>query len=122
VDEIHKLLGELLKSAMLKMSHLEVVKAKLSKNLIGMKFNMEYLKSTTLEEHDYVTHGECGFQVLDREVDLLENKVCQFCIGCACFNLLKKKLAFEALEFRRFILTDVNWYNFLLGAHALPTS
>ncbi len=52
-----------------------------------MKFNVEYLKSIALEAHDYVTHGECGFQVLDREVDLLENKVCQFCIGCACFDL-----------------------------------
>jgi hypothetical protein len=49
VDEIHKLLGELLKSAMLKMSHLEAMKAKLSKRLIGMKFNVEYLKSIALE-------------------------------------------------------------------------
>jgi hypothetical protein len=65
MDEIHKLLGEFLKSAMLKMSHLEAVKAKLSKKLIGMKFNVEYLKSTALEMHDYVTHGECAFQVLD---------------------------------------------------------
>jgi len=32
VDEAHKLLGELLKSAMLKMSHLEVEKAKLQEN------------------------------------------------------------------------------------------
>jgi len=75
---------------MLKMSHLEVVKAKFSEKLIGMKFNVEYLKSTTLKLHDYVTHGECEFQVLDHEIDLLENKVCQFCIRCACFNLLKK--------------------------------
>jgi hypothetical protein len=30
------------------MSHLEAVKAKLSKEVIGMKFNVEYLKSTTL--------------------------------------------------------------------------
>jgi hypothetical protein len=55
VDEIHKLFDELLKNAMLKMSHLEAI---LSKKLIGMKFNVEYLKSKTLEVHDYVTHGE----------------------------------------------------------------
>jgi hypothetical protein len=36
-------------------SHLEAEKV----NLIGMKFNMQYLKSTTLEVHDYVTHGKC---------------------------------------------------------------
>ncbi len=95
MDEIHNLLGELLKSAMLKMSHLEAMKTKLSKKLIGMKFNMEYLKSTTLKMHDYVTHGECEFQVLDREVDLLENKFCQFCVGCACFNFLKKNWHLE---------------------------
>jgi hypothetical protein len=95
VDEIHKLLGELLKSAMLKMSHLEAVKAKLSKNLIGMKFNMEYLKSTTLEVHDYVTHGECKFQVLHHEIDLLENKVCQFCMGCACLTFFFKNWHLE---------------------------
>jgi hemerythrin len=43
VDEVHKLLGELLNSAMLKMSHLEVEKTKLSRKLIGMRFNVEYL-------------------------------------------------------------------------------
>jgi hypothetical protein len=40
VDEVHKLFGELLKSAMLKVSHLEDEKTKFSKKLIGMKFNV----------------------------------------------------------------------------------
>lgn len=65
MDEIHKLLGELVKNAMWKMSHLKATKAKLLKKLIGMKFNVEYLKSTALEMHDYVTHGKCKFQVLN---------------------------------------------------------
>jgi hypothetical protein len=120
MDEIHKLLGEVLKSAMLKMSHLEVMKAKLSKKLFGMKFNMEYLKSTTLGMHDYVTHGECAFKVLDCELDLLENKVCEFCVGCVCFNFVFFLMAFGALKFKRFILTNV--YIFLLKAHTLARS
>jgi hypothetical protein len=82
IDEVHKLLGELLKGAMLKVSHLEAKKV----NMIGMKFNMQYLKSTALEVHDYVTHGKCELQVLDCEINLSENKVFQFCVGCACFN------------------------------------
>ncbi len=65
MDEIHKLLGELVKNAMWKMSHLKAMKAKLLEKLIGMKFNVEYLKSTALKMHDYVTHGECKFQVLN---------------------------------------------------------
>ncbi len=49
MDEVHKLLGELLNSAMLKMSHLEVEKAKLSRKLIGVRFNVEYLESIALK-------------------------------------------------------------------------
>lgn len=86
VDEVHKLLGEFLKKVMLKVSHFEVEIAKLSKKLIGMKLNVEYLKSTTLKAHDYVMHGKCKLEVLDREIDFLEKKICQFCVGCACFN------------------------------------
>jgi hypothetical protein len=86
VDEVHKLLGEFLKSAMLKVSHFEVEIAKLSKKLIGMRFNVGYLKSTTLKARDYVMHGECKLQVLDCEIDFLEKKICQFCVGCACIN------------------------------------
>jgi hypothetical protein len=40
LDEVHKLLGELLKSAMFKVSHLEIEKTKLLEKLIGMKFNV----------------------------------------------------------------------------------
>ncbi len=63
---------------MWKMSHLKAMKAKLLEKLIGMKFNVEYLKSTALQMHDYVTHGKSSFESL---IDLLENKVCQFCVG-----------------------------------------
>jgi hypothetical protein len=71
---------------MLKVSHLEVEKVNLFEKLIGMKFNMQHLKLAALKAHDYVTHGKCEVQVLDREIDLLENNFCQFCVGCACFN------------------------------------
>ncbi len=40
LDEVHKLLGELLKNAMLKVSHLETEKTKLLEKPIGMKFNV----------------------------------------------------------------------------------
>jgi len=86
VDEVYKILGEFFKNAMLKVSHFEVEITKLSKKLIGMKFNVEYLKSTTLKAHDYVMHGECKLQVLDHEIDFLEKKICQFCVWCVCFN------------------------------------
>jgi hypothetical protein len=43
VIKLHNLLGQLHKSAMLKVLHLEAEKATLSKKLIGLKFNMEYL-------------------------------------------------------------------------------
>jgi hypothetical protein len=58
LDEVHKLLGELLKSAMLKVSHSETKKAKLLEKLIGMKFNVEYIKLAASEAQDYVTHGK----------------------------------------------------------------
>ncbi len=86
VDEVHKLLGELLKNAMLKVSHLEVEKAKLSRKLIGVRFNVEYLKSIALKTEHYVLHGKCKLQVLDHEIIFLEKKICQFCVGCVCFN------------------------------------
>jgi hypothetical protein len=40
MDEVHKLLGELLIGAMLKVSHLKVEKVKLLEKLIGMKFDV----------------------------------------------------------------------------------
>jgi hypothetical protein len=40
VDEVQKLLGELLMGAMLKVSHLKAKKSKLLEKLIGMKFNV----------------------------------------------------------------------------------
>ncbi len=43
-------------------------------------------KISSIRMHDYVMHGKCKLQVLDHEIDLLENKVCQFCVGCACLN------------------------------------
>jgi hypothetical protein len=43
---------------MLKVLHLEAEKAKLSKKLIGLKFNMEYFKSTTLEAYDFISNCE----------------------------------------------------------------
>ncbi len=45
--------------------------------------------------HGYVTHGECKLQVLDREIDLLKNKVY---VGCACFNSLFLFFYFWHLE------------------------
>jgi len=86
MDGVHKLLGKLVKSAMLKVSHLEVEKAKLSRKPIGVRFNVEYLKSIALKTQDYVMHSKCKLQVLDGEINLLEKKICQFCVGCVCFN------------------------------------
>ncbi len=62
---------------MLKVLHLEAEKAKLSKKLIGLKFNMEYFKSTTLEAYDFISNCEWKFQALNHEVHLLVQKVCQ---------------------------------------------
>lgn len=59
VIELRDLLGQLHKSAMLKVLHLEAKKAKLSKKLIRSKFNMEYFKSVTLEAYDSITNCEC---------------------------------------------------------------
>jgi hypothetical protein len=54
--------------------------------MIGMRFNVEYLKLTRLKAHDYVMHGECKLQLLDHEIYFLEKKICQFCVGYVCFN------------------------------------
>jgi hypothetical protein len=78
VASMHSMLEELLKSMMLKVSHLKGEKAKLFKKLIGIKFNMEYLKSIVLEAQDSVTNVECKLQVLSCEMELLEQKVCGF--------------------------------------------
>lgn len=58
VIELHDLLGQVHKSAMLKVLHLEAKKAKLFKKLIGLKFNMEYLQSTALEAYDFINNCE----------------------------------------------------------------
>jgi hypothetical protein len=60
---------------MLKVSHLKGEKAKLSKKLIGIKFNMEYLKLATLEVQDSVISVECKLQALNHKMKLLEHKV-----------------------------------------------
>ncbi len=72
VIKLHDLLGQLHKTAMLKVLHLEVEKAKLSKKLIGLKFNMEYLKLIALEAYDFMINYECKLQVLNCEMHLLE--------------------------------------------------
>jgi len=53
-------------------------------------------------------HGKYELQVLDCEIDLLENEVCQFCVGCVCFNSCFLFLAYGALKFEHFVLIDVN--------------
>ncbi len=59
VIELHDLLGQLHKNTMLKVLHLEAKKAKLFKKLIGLKFNMEYLKLVALEAYDSIINCEC---------------------------------------------------------------
>jgi len=71
VIELHDLSGQVHKSAMLKVLHLEAEKAKLSKKLIGLKFNMEHLKLVALEVYDFITNYEWEFQALNCEVHLL---------------------------------------------------
>jgi hypothetical protein len=72
------MLEELLKNMMLKVSHLKGEKAELFEKLIGIKFNMEYLKLVVLETQDSGTNVECKLQVLSCEMELLEQKVCGF--------------------------------------------
>ncbi len=45
---------------------------------------------------------------LDHEINLLENKVCQFCVGCVKFNFCFFIFNIGALEFRHFVLTNAN--------------
>jgi hypothetical protein len=66
---------------MLKVFHLKEEKVKLFERLIGIKYNMEYLKLMALEAQDIITHVEHGLQVSNDKIELLEKKVCEFLLG-----------------------------------------
>jgi len=59
---------------MLKVFHLKEEKVKLFERLIGIKYNMEYLKLMALKAQDIITNIECELQVLNHKIDLLEKK------------------------------------------------
>jgi hypothetical protein len=63
---------------MLKVFHLKEKKVKLFETSIGIKYNMEYLKLMALEAQDIITNVECGLQVSNDKIELLEKKVCEF--------------------------------------------
>jgi len=78
VASTHSMLKELLKNMMLKLSHLKGEKVELFEKLIGIKFNMEYLKLVVPEAQDSGMNVECKLQILSCEMELLEQKVCGF--------------------------------------------
>ncbi len=66
---------------MLKVFHMKEEKVKFFERLIGIKYNMEYLKLMALQAQDIITNVEYGLQVSNDKIELLEKKVFEFLLG-----------------------------------------